>query len=70
MPIPTTSYGYELEIADDAGHNDTPVCCNRDMTGSKTAEGGVDFRCSRCRTVLEIDNSGLVADIYKGTLAA
>lgn len=22
---PTTSYGYELEIGDDAGHDDVPV---------------------------------------------
>jgi hypothetical protein len=69
MSNPTTSYGYELEIADDAGHDDVPVCCGDDMNGEKTAEGGIDYTCGSCGTVLEIDELGLVSDIREKAAA-
>ncbi|MER5875480.1 hypothetical protein ABT119_06065 [Streptomyces sp. NPDC001910] len=67
--MPTTSYGYPLEIADDAGHDDNPVCCGDDMHGTKTAESGTDYTCRNCRTVVEISSGGLVVDIRKTTAA-
>jgi len=66
---PTTSYGYELEIGDDAGHDDTPVCCGEDMTGKDTGRGGREWTCGDCGTVLLISASGLVDDIYEGATA-
>jgi hypothetical protein len=60
---PTTSYGYELEIGDDAGLDDTPVCCGKDMTGKKTAQGGIDYKCGNCLTTVDIGRNGLVDDI-------
>lgn len=66
---PTTSYGYELSIADDAGLDDVPVCCGDDMNGAKTSRGGIDYTCGRCGTVLEISKSGLVDDIREKTAA-
>ncbi|MCX4704395.1 hypothetical protein [Streptomyces sp. NBC_01373] len=69
MPIPTTSYGYELEIADDAGLDDIPVCCGNDMNGTEIPEGGIDYRCGTCGTELDIDAGGLVFDIREKTAA-
>jgi hypothetical protein len=69
VPIPTTSYGYELEIADDAGHDDIPVCCDEDMTGKPLGDGSVEHTCGSCGTVLEIDELGLVFDIREKAAA-
>ncbi|MFD9276889.1 hypothetical protein ACFWD7_06300 [Streptomyces mirabilis] len=83
MPTPTTSYGYELEIADDAGHDDIPVCCGNDMTGKKvacicctnedTGEAATGAHtvhtCGDCGTELEIDGVGLVFDIREKAAA-
>ncbi|MFD5491583.1 hypothetical protein ACFWH4_01245 [Streptomyces sp. NPDC127091] len=69
MSNPTISYGYELEIADDAGLDDIPVCCDDDMTGKKTESGGIDYTCGGCGTVLEIGEGGLVSDIREKTSA-
>lgn len=66
---PTTSYGYELEIADDAGHDDIPVCCGDDMTGKNLDDGSIEYTCAGCGTVLEIDELGLVFDIREKTAA-
>lgn len=66
---PTTSYGYELEIADDAGHDDIPVCCGDDMTAKNLDDGGIEYTCAGCGTVLEIDELGLVFDIREKTAA-
>ena len=63
MGTPTTSYGYELEIADDAGHDDIPVCHGDDMIPKRLDDGSVEHTCGSCGTVLEIDASGLVFDI-------
>jgi hypothetical protein len=62
---PTTSYGYELQIADDAGIDDVPVCCDEDMTGKDTKSGGRDYTCSSCSTVVMIKANGLVDDIIE-----
>lgn len=67
--MPTTSYGYELAPGDDAGHENIPVCCDTDMNGKKTAQGGIDFTCRRCGTVLEVDEDGLVYDIHQPATA-
>ena len=69
MPNPTTSYGYELDIADHTGLDDIPVCCDDDMIGTKTAEGGIDYRCGSCGTELDIDENGLVSDIREKAAA-
>lgn len=69
MSNPTTSYGYELTPGDDAGHDDVPICCNNDMPGGKTPDGGIDFTCGSCGTVVEIDESGLVFDIREAATA-
>ncbi|MFI9598912.1 hypothetical protein ACIHCX_03355 [Streptomyces sp. NPDC052043] len=63
MSNPTTSYGSELEIGDDAGHDDTPVCCDADMTPKPCGDGSVEHTCGDCGTVLEIAPSGVVRDI-------
>lgn len=66
---PTTSYGYELSPGDDTDRDDIPVCCSDDMNGKKTAEGGIDYTCGDCGTVLEIGANGLVFDIREKTAA-
>jgi hypothetical protein len=62
---PTTSYGYELSIADDTDLDDVPVCCGDDMTGTDTEGGGREYTCRACPTVVLIAESGLVDDIYE-----
>jgi hypothetical protein len=66
---PTTSYGYELSIADDTDIDDVPVCCGDDMPGKKLDDGGIEYTCGSCGTVLEIDELGLVFDIREKTAA-
>ncbi len=65
MSAPTTSYGYELSIADDTDVDDIPVCCGNDMTGKPTDAGGREYTCGTCRTQVLIAASGLVDDIYE-----
>lgn len=67
--MPTTSYGYDLEIADDAGLDDIPACCGDDMTGKAASGGGIDYQCRHCGTQLDIDPGGLVDDIRTKTAA-
>jgi hypothetical protein len=69
MSNPTTSYGYELTPGDEADRDDIPVCCYDDMSGATTEEGGIDYTCGDCGTVLEIDELGLVADIRESATA-
>lgn len=66
---PTTSYGYELSIADDTDIDDVPVCCGDDMTGADTKRGGRDYTCGVCGTIVSISASGLVNDIHERTAA-
>lgn len=66
---PTTSYGYELDIAMETDLDDIPVCCGQDMTGENTECGGRDYTCPACGTVVSISASGLVDDIYEGANA-
>ena len=61
--MPSTSYGYELSVGDDAGLDDMPVCCSDDMTGRDTACGGRDYTCRTCTAVVAIAPNGLVSDI-------
>ncbi|RLU81975.1 hypothetical protein CTZ27_30895 [Streptomyces griseocarneus] len=63
MSTPTTSYGFELSIGDDTSLDDTPVCCDEDMTGEDTSHGYRDYTCHGCGTVLTLAPSGLVFDI-------
>ncbi|MFE0845241.1 hypothetical protein [Streptomyces rochei] len=63
MDTPTTSYGYELSIGDEADRDDIPVCCGDDMAGKDTLRGGRDYTCGTCKTVLLIAANGLVSDI-------
>ncbi|MEV0556185.1 hypothetical protein AB0I27_22385 [Streptomyces sp. NPDC050597] len=65
MSAPTTSYGYELSIADDTDIDDTPVCCGEDMAAKGTARGGRDYTCGNCSTLVMISASGLVDDIIE-----
>ncbi|MFG2276694.1 hypothetical protein ACGFNY_43920 [Streptomyces chartreusis] len=64
MSTPTTSYGHPLTPGDEIDLNDTPVCCN-DMTGADTGNGGRDYTCPNCHTVLSISPNGLVDDIHE-----
>ena len=66
---PSTSYSYELRIADETDLEDNPRCCGDDMNGSKTTEGGIDYTCGSCGTMLEINENGLVWDIREKTAA-
>lgn len=61
--MPTTSYGHELSVADDAGREDTPTCCGDSMTAEDKDRGYRDYTCGGCGTVLTISPSGLVFDI-------
>ncbi|MFJ6761044.1 MULTISPECIES: hypothetical protein [unclassified Streptomyces] len=47
-----------MEIADDI-----PVCCDDDTDAVKLGNGGIEYSCGDCRTILEFDNSGLVSDL-------
>ncbi|MGY0062829.1 hypothetical protein ACWY4P_40890 [Streptomyces sp. LZ34] len=64
MSTPTTSYGYELSPGADTDIDDVPVCCG-DMEGKDTDDGGRDYTCPGCKTVVSISASGLVDDIYE-----
>lgn len=64
---PTTSYGYPLQIASDAGLDDVPRCCRDSMTGKQLERGGIEYTCDGCHTVLELDEFGLVYDIREHT---
>lgn len=61
--MPTTSYGHELEIGDDAGLNHNPVCCDDDMSSKTTSDGGRRYTCGDCNTVLTVSANGLVSYI-------
>jgi hypothetical protein len=65
---PTTSYGYELSIADDTDLDDVPICCGDDMI-PKEVGGGIEYSCPNCGTELDIDASGLVSDIREKAAA-
>lgn len=66
--MPTTSYGHELSPGDDTDLDDIPVCCDG-MDGKDTSNGGRDYTCPDCGTVVSISASGLVDDIYEGANA-
>lgn len=61
--MPTTSYGTDITPGDDTGLDDTPICCDDDMTGRDTKNGGRSYTCGTCSTVVTIAASGIVADI-------
>ncbi|MER5610764.1 hypothetical protein [Streptomyces sp. NPDC002215] len=61
--MPTTSYGFDLVIGDEAGLDDIPVCCGNDMTGSTDGHGGLDYLCGTCETTVTVSPNGLVFDI-------
>jgi hypothetical protein len=61
--MPTTSYGSELAPGDHTDIDDAPVCCGNDMTGKTTPDGGRDYTCGICRTVVAIAVNGLVTSI-------
>ena len=58
-----TTYGVPLSIADDLGHDVAPAYCRAEMTGKNIAEGHQEYTCAGCRTVVEVDDLGLVFDI-------
>jgi hypothetical protein len=61
---PTTSYGYELSIADEVDLDDVPRCCGDDMTGKDTEDNYRDWTCGCCGTVVTIDQEAeMVFDI-------
>jgi tRNA(Ile2) C34 agmatinyltransferase TiaS len=61
---PTTSYGYELSIADEVDLNDGPCCCGDDMTSKDAGDGYRDWTCGDCGTVVTIDTEAeMVSDI-------
>lgn len=66
---PTTSYGYELSIGAETDVDDVPNCCGNSMDSKETRNGGREYTCSACSTVVLIAASGLVDDIYEGAAA-
>lgn len=58
-------YGMELEDAHDLGLDATPTCCDDDMDGKDTEDGGRLYTCADCATELTVSPTGLVADIYE-----
>jgi hypothetical protein len=45
-----------LKIADEAGLDDIRVCCDDDTAAKKLGNGGIEYTCGDCRTILELDN--------------
>lgn len=63
-----TIYGMTLRIADELGHDDAPDCCGEEMTRSTDGEDLI-YTCGCCRTVLTVDELGLIDDIRDGAAA-
>ncbi|MEU3528841.1 hypothetical protein AB0E62_34170 [Streptomyces sp. NPDC038707] len=61
--MPTTSYGHELAIGDHTERDDTPVCCDSDMTSQDHNAGHRDYTCGVCSAVVTIDPNGIVFDV-------
>ncbi len=67
---PTTSYGYELGIADEVDLNDVPRCCGDDMTATEAGDGYRDWTCGGCGTVVTVDQEAeMVSDIREKATA-
>jgi hypothetical protein len=60
--MPTTSYGHELSPGDHTDLDDTPVCCDEDMTSKDTAHSSRVYTCD-CGATVTIAPNGLVSDI-------
>jgi hypothetical protein len=70
MPTPTTSYGYELNIADEADRDDVPRCCGESMTGVDAGDSYRDWTCGGCGIVVTIDQEAeMVFDIREKAAA-
>jgi hypothetical protein len=60
---PTVTGGFEISPGDELGRDLAPDCCGSEMVRGTDRFGDLIYTCGCCKTVVEVDELGLVADI-------
>lgn len=52
----------ELSVGDELSEGETPDCCDAPMDET-TVEGHIQFKCGRCHSTVDVDDSYTVTNV-------